>query len=42
MPVLSQHTQETMKNTAKESMLILIYEMIGSAMMSALIINYYA
>lgn len=30
-----------MRNTAKESALILIYELIGTAMMSALITNYY-
>lgn len=42
MPVLSQHTQETMKNTAKESFLILLYEMIGTAFMSALVTNYFA
>ena len=42
MPLLSQHTQESMKNTAKESTLILIYECLGTAMMTALITNYFS
>jgi len=42
MPLLSQHTQESMKNTAKESTLILIYELLGTAMMTALITNYFS
>lgn len=42
MAVLSQHTQESVKNTARESMLILVYEMLGTAMMTALITNYYS
>ena len=42
MPILHQDTQESIKNTAKESFLILIYELIGTAMMAALISNYFA
>ena len=42
MPLLSQHTQESMRNTAKESVLILIYECLGTAMMTALITNYFS
>ena len=40
MPLLTHETQESIKNTAKESFLILIYELIGTAMMAALVSNY--
>ena len=40
--LLKQETKENIKNTAKESFLILLYEMIGTAMRSALISSYYA
>jgi len=39
--LLKQETKENIKNTAKESFLILLYEMIGTAMMSALVTSYY-
>jgi hypothetical protein len=42
MPLLRQETQESIKSTAKESFLILLYEMIGTAMMTALVANYFA
>jgi glycerol uptake facilitator-like aquaporin len=41
MPLLKEDTKESLKSTAKESFLILIYELIGTCMMSALITNYY-
>ena len=40
--LLRQETKDNIKNTFKESILILIYEMVGTAMMSSLICNYYA
>ena len=42
MPILRQETTEHVKNTMKESILILLYEMLGTAMMSILITNYYS
>ena len=42
MPLLSQKTQETVKNTAKESLIILIFEMIGTFLMTTLISNFYS
>lgn len=39
---VSTETKENVLATAKESSLILLYEMIGTAMMTLLIINYYA
>jgi glycerol uptake facilitator-like aquaporin len=41
MPLLKDDTKDNIKNTAKESFLILLYEMIGTAMMTALISNYF-
>jgi len=40
--LLRQETKDNIKNTFKESILILIYEMVGTAMMTSLICNYYA
>jgi|TARA_B110001450_G_C17554423_1_gene454053 hypothetical protein len=40
--LLRQETKENLQNTAKESALILVYEMAGTAMMTLLISNYYA
>ena len=39
---LRQETKENLINTSKESALILIYELVGTAMMTLLISNYYA
>ena len=41
MPLLSQHTQEAVKATAKESVIILVFEFIGTFLMTTLITNYY-
>lgn len=40
--LLRQETKETIKNTARESFLILVYECVGTAMLTTLIANYYA
>ena len=40
--LLRQETKENLVNTSKESALILVYELIGTAMMTLLISNYYA
>jgi hypothetical protein len=40
-PCLREETKENLKNTFKESFLILLYEMIGTLMLSAMICNYY-
>ena len=40
--LLRQETKDNIKNTFKESILILIYECVGTAMMTSLICNYYA
>ena len=42
MSLVSRETQEYVKTTAKESFLILLYEGVGTAMMTTLILNYYA
>jgi len=39
--LLREDTKENIKSTFKASFLVLLYEMIGTAMMSALIVNYY-
>lgn len=38
--MIRQDTKENIKNTFKESLLILIYEFLGSFMMATLFINY--
>lgn len=40
--LLRQETKENLRNTAKESILILVYECIGTSFMTLLICNYYA
>ena len=40
--ILRQETKEEIKSTVRESFLILVYEMVGTAMMTTLIANYYA
>jgi hypothetical protein len=40
--LIKQETKENIKNTFKESFLILVYELVGTAMMTCLICNYYA
>ena len=40
--LLRQDTKENIKNTFRESFLILVYECVGTAMMTTLIANYYA
>ena len=40
--MLKPETKENLKQTFKESFLILMYEMIGTAMMTVLILNFYA
>lgn len=42
MTLISNEAKEELKSTAKESFLILLYESIGTAMMTTLIYNYYA
>ena len=42
MPLLSSRTTETVKNTAKESAVILVFEFIGTFLMTTLIMNYYS
>ena len=42
MSIVSRETQEYIKTTAKESFLILLYEGVGTAMMTTLIYNYYS
>lgn len=42
MSIVSRETQEYIKTTAKESFLILLYEGVGTAMMTTLIFNYFA
>jgi glycerol uptake facilitator-like aquaporin len=39
--LLRQETKENIKNTFKESFLILVYECVGTAMLTTLIANYY-
>lgn len=39
---MNNDTKEDLKQKFKESFLILMYEMIGTAMMTVLILNYYA
>jgi len=41
MPLLRQETKENLRSTLKESFLILLYEMIGTCMVAAMIVNYY-
>ena len=41
MPLLKDDTKENLKSTLKESFLILLYEMIGTCMLTAMVINYY-
>ena len=40
--MLKPETKENLKQTFKESFLILMYEGIGTAMMTVLIMNFYA
>lgn len=40
--MLKPETKENLRQTFKESFLILMYEMIGTAMMTVLILNFYA
>jgi len=40
--LLEQETKENIRNTFKESFLILLYECIGTAMMATLVGNYMA
>ena len=40
--LIRQETKEEIKNTFRESFLILVYEMVGTAMLTTLIANYYA
>jgi len=42
MSIVSNETKEYLKSTAKESFLILLYEGVGTAMMTTLIYNYYS
>lgn len=42
MSIVSRETQEYIKSTAKESFLILLYEGVGTAMMTTLVFNYFA
>ena len=42
MSIIRQDTKENIKNTFRESFLILVYEMVGTAMMTTLISNYYS
>ncbi len=39
--LIRQETKENFINTAKESFLVLLYEVIGTAMMTTLVGNYY-
>lgn len=39
---IKSETKETVKNTFRESFLILVYECVGTAMLTTLIANYYA
>jgi glycerol uptake facilitator-like aquaporin len=41
MPLLKDDTKENLRSTLKESFLILLYEMIGTCMLTAMVINYY-
>jgi len=41
MPLLKDDTRDNIKNTAKESFLILLYELIGTTMMTCLVSNYF-
>lgn len=40
--ILKSETKEEIKNTFRESFLILVYECVGTAMLTTLIANYYA
>jgi len=40
--LIKQETKENIKSTFKESFLILLYEMLGTAMMTMLIASFYA
>ena len=41
MPLLQDDTKEQVRNTLKESSLILLYECLGTAMLSGIICNYF-
>ena len=42
MPLLRQDTKENLRSTFKDSILILIYEFIGSTLLCILVFNYYS
>lgn len=42
MPLLTEDTKEHLRSTMKDSMLILVYEFIGTSILSTLICNYYS
>lgn len=41
MPLLKDETRESVRNTLKESSLILLYECLGTAMLSSIVCNYF-
>ena len=41
MPLLKDETKESVRNTLKESSLILLYECLGTAMLSSIVCNYF-
>jgi glycerol uptake facilitator-like aquaporin len=40
MPLLKQDTKESLRNTCKDSIIILIYEFIGTGILTTLVCNY--
>jgi len=40
--LLKEETKQNIRETVKESILILVYECVGTAMLTTLIANYYA
>lgn len=41
MPLLKDDTKENLRSTLKDSLLILVYEFIGTTVLCVLICNYY-
>lgn len=41
MPLLRQDTKESLRSTFKDSFIILLYELIGTAILTTIVGNYY-